>query len=221
LAEASDKDTKKGNQMTISPVVIPAPAPAKIVGKALYLELVIDPALDEDKIPVWRKKAVRQVIIMPDYLDEVGLPKSAMVWERVISPYSPRQQWESSVIGGRLVKEATQEAFDACESYHFQYSEYTTDELKTMSAREKHEATIYTLKEKLKGVFLDTKVETDEKGDSRQVASQLWKIRDSKPLAIEITNEELETASSYTTPQSVIRRIQKARVSAGFPEKLF
>jgi hypothetical protein len=207
--------------MTISPIVVATPSPAKIVGKALYLELVIDPSIDEDKIPVWRKKAVKQVIIMPEHLDEVGITQPTQIWERTISPYSPRQQWDNSKMDkSRLVKEATKEAMEACESYHFQYPTYDADELKVMSAKQRHEATIYTLKEKLKGVFLDTKVETDENGNAYSVATQTWVIRDSKPLAIEITNEELETARSYTTPQSVIRRIQKARVSAGFPEKL-
>jgi hypothetical protein len=206
--------------MTISPIVVAPPAP-KIVGKALYLELVIDPSIDEDKIPVWRKKAVKQVIIMPEHLDEVGISQPTQIWERTISPYSPRQQWDNSKMDkSRLVKEATKESLEACEGYHFQYPTYEADELKSMSAREIHEATIYTLKEKLKGVFLDTKVETDENGNAYSKATQTWVIRDSKPLAIEITNEELETARSYTTPQSVIRRIQKARVSAGFPEKL-
>jgi len=221
LAEASDKDTKKGNQMTISPIVIPTPPPAKIVGKALYLELVIDPAIDEDKIPVWRKKGVKQVIIMPEHLDEVGIAQPIQIWERTVSPYSPRSQWDNNIIGnGRLIKQVDREAIDACDSYHFQYPTYTSDEVKAMSAKERHEATTLSLKEKLKSVFLDTTVETDENGDARSKANQLWVVRDSKPLAIEITNEELETARSHTTPQSVIRRIQKARVSAGFPEKL-
>jgi hypothetical protein len=207
--------------MTISPIIIPAPAPAKIVGKALYLELVIDPTMDEDKIPVWRKKGVKQVIIMPEHLDEVGVSKPTQIWERLVSPYSPRSQWDNNIIGNtKLIKPITQEALDACEAYHFAYPTYSSDEVKAMSAKEKHEATILSLKEKLKGVFLETTVETDENGDARSKAVQLWVVRDSKPLAVEITNEELETARSYTTPQSLIRRIQKARVSAGFPEKL-
>ena len=207
--------------MTISPVIIPAPTPTKIVGKALYLELVIDPKIDEDKIPVWRKKGVKQVIIMPEHLDEVGISQPTQIWERTVSPYSPRSQWDNNIISdSKLIKPTTQEALDACEAYHFSYPTYTSDEVKAMSAKEKHEATILSLKEKLKGVFLDTVVETDENGDTRSKAIQLWVVRDSKPLAIEITNEELETARSHTTPQSVIRRIQKARVSVGFPEKL-
>jgi hypothetical protein len=207
--------------MTISPIIIPAPAPTKIVGKALYLELVIDPTMDEDKIPVWRKKGVKQVIIMPEHLDEVGISQPTQLWERTVSPYSPKSQWDNNKIGsGRLIKPITQEALDACEAYHFSYPTYNSDEVKAMSAKEKHEATILSLKEKLKGVFLDTVVETDENGDACSKAIQLWVVRDSKPLAVEITNEELETARSSTTPQSVIRRIQKARVSAGFPEKL-
>jgi hypothetical protein len=207
--------------MTISPIIIPAPAPTKIVGKALYLELVIDPTMDEDKIPVWRKKAVKQVIIMPEHLDEVGVSQPTQLWERTVSPYSPRSQWDYNIIGsGRLIKEVDTKAIEACEGYHFQYPTYTSDEVKAMSAKEKHEATTLSLKEKLKSVFLDTTVETDENGDARSKATQLWVVRDSKPLAVEITNEELETARSHSTPQSVIRRIQKARVSAGFPEKL-
>jgi len=60
----------------------------------------------------------------------------------------------------------------------------------------------------------------DENGESTMVATQTWVVRDSKPLAIEMTNEELDLARSGKTPQAVIRRIQKARLSAGFPEKI-
>ena len=202
--------------MTISPIVVAPPAP-KIVGKALYLELVIDPSIDEDKIPDWRKKAVKQVIIMPEHLDEVGISQPTQIWERTISPYSPRQQWDNSKMDkSRLVKEATKESLEACEGYHFQYPTYEADELKSMSAREIHEATIYTLKEKLKGVFLDTKVETDENGNAYSKATQTWVIRDSKPLAIEITNEELETARSYTTHNQLFAESKKLEYLLAF-----
>jgi hypothetical protein len=72
----------------------------------------------------------------------------------------------------------------------------------------------------MKGYLLDTYSVKDENGESTMVATQTWVVRDSKPLAIELTNEELDLARSGKTPQAVIRRIQKARLSAGFPEKI-
>lgn len=218
LAKASDKDTEtKGNQMTISPIM----TSPRIQGKALYLELVNNPDAPEGSIGMWHKGSVKQIIIMPQHLDEVGIAQPAQIWDRTISSRSPRSQWDNNKFGsGRLVKKLSDEKLADVDSWHISYDNYSPDELTSLMPSEKHEAAIYTIKEKMKSYLIDTYHTKDEKGESITNATQTWAIRDSKPLAVEITNEELEQARLGTTPQSVIRRIQKARVSAGFPEKL-
>jgi hypothetical protein len=203
--------------MTISPIVMTP----RIAGKALYLELVNNPEIPEDRLGHWNKKAVRQLIILPQSLDEVGIPQPIQVWHRTVSANSPRRQWESDTLGaGRFVKKPTQEQLDS-DDYHLSYNSYTKEELDSMTDKEKHEAGAFTLAERLKGLLLDNFYNRDENGDSSSEVLQSWVIRDSKPLAVEVLDEELAQARSHTTPQAIIRRIQKARVSAGFPEKLF
>jgi hypothetical protein len=221
LAKASDKDTEtKGNQMTIHPIVLTTP-PATIQGKALYLELVNNPDAPAESVHLWNKDSVKQVLILPQHLDEIGNVQPVQIWDRVISPRSLRSQWDNNKIGsGRLVKKLTEEDLGGLDSWHTIYNNYESDELASMSAKEKHEATLYTIFEKLKNSFIGTYTLRDAEGNNETHATQTWIIRDSKPLAIEITNEEFDQARLGKTPQAVIRRIQKARVSAGFPEKI-
>jgi hypothetical protein len=203
--------------MTITPIILSP----RIAGKALYLELVNNPDVPEAKLGYWQKKGVKQVIILPQNLDEVGIAQPIQIWQRVVSPHSPRSQWDSDTIGsGRFVKKPSQEKLDA-DDYHLSYETYTKDELDAMTDRDKHESGVYTLAEKLKGVLLDNLYTRDENGDSSSEVLQTWVIRDSKPLAVEVLDDELEQARCGKTPQAIIRRIQKARVSAGFPEKMF
>lgn len=192
-----------------------------IVGKALYLELVNNPDAPEGSIGAWHKDAVKQVIILPQHLDEVGIAQPVQIWDRVISSRSPRSQWDANRFGsGRLVKKLDESVFEDNDRYHISYSTYSSDELTGMSAMDKHEATIYTISERLKSYFLDCYTTTDAEGNAKTSATQTWVVRDSKPLAIEMTDEEFEQARRGKTPQAVIRRIQKARLSAGFPEKI-
>jgi hypothetical protein len=197
-----------------------ASAIPKIAGKALYLELINNP--DAGSIGYWYKNGVKQVIILPQHLDEVGISQPVQIWHRVVSEHSPRSQWDMEILGnGRLVKKPTQEQLDSATNYHFAYDSYTKEELDFMTDREKHEAGVFTLGERVKGLLLDTYHETDAEGNSLSRVQQTWLIRDSKPLAVEVLDNELEQARSHKTPQAIIRRIQKARVSAGFPEKMF
>lgn len=204
-------------------VATTAPAMPKIIGKALYLELVNNPDLDPKHLGYWYKNAIRQVIIMPEHLDEVGNTQPAQVWERVVSAHSPRSQWNNNKIS-RLIKKATPEQIEAEGSYHYSFAPYTSDEYKGLTDREKFDSGIYTLGISLKGLLLDTHYEEtvlpNGETERTNVAHQAWVLRDSKPVVVEITDEDASLARSHTTPQAVIRRIQKARVAVGFPEKL-
>jgi hypothetical protein len=52
----------------------------------------------------------------------------------------------------------------------------------------------------------------------RQVAYGL--VVRNKPIVVEITSIDLSDVTDWKTPPAALRRIQKARVSLGFPEKL-
>lgn len=41
-----------------------------------------------------------------------------------------------------------------------------------------------------------------------------------RPIVVEVSALDLNEISKYTTPQALMRRLQKARVACGFPEKL-
>ena len=205
--------------MTITPIIITPPMP-KIVGKALYLELINNPDAPEGSIGYWAKGGVKQVIILPQTLDAVGIAQPVQIWERVVSTHSPRSQWDNNTIRS-FVKLPTSEHLEKHkDSYHLPLETYSSDELLAMTDPEKVEIGVRTLNFRIKQLLVDNYNLRTPEGEYTSHATQTWIVRDSKPLAVEITDEEVELARSGTTPQSIIRRIQKARVSAGFPEKL-
>jgi hypothetical protein len=205
--------------MTITPIIITPPMP-KIVGKALYLELVNNPDAPEGSIGYWSKGGVKQVIILPQTLDAVGIAQPVQIWDRVVSAHSPRSQWDNNTIRS-FVKLPTSEHLEKHkDSYHLPLETYSSDELLAMTDPEKVEIGVRTLNFRVKQLLVDNYTLKSPEGEYTTLATQTWIVRDSKPLAVEITDEEVELARSGTTPQSIIRRIQKARVSAGFPEKL-
>lgn len=59
-----------------------------------------------------------------------------------------------------------------------------------------------------------------EKSLERYLAGQEVELR-SKPIVLEITSIDLADVREYKAPVPALRRLQKARVSLGFPEKLF
>jgi hypothetical protein len=59
-----------------------------------------------------------------------------------------------------------------------------------------------------------------EKSLERYLTGQEVELR-SKPIVVEITSIDLADIREYKAPTPALRRLQKARVSLGFPEKLF
>lgn len=59
-----------------------------------------------------------------------------------------------------------------------------------------------------------------EKSLERYLNGQEVELR-SKPIVLEITSIDLADVREYKAPTPALRRLQKARVSLGFPEKLF
>ena len=49
----------------------------------------------------------------------------------------------------------------------------------------------------------------------------LKNLRGSRPIVFEMTDVDFTDVRSWKAPASALRRIQKARVAIGFPEKLF
>ena len=226
------KDTKKGQTemtsvMPPAAVATAAPATAKIIGKAVYLELINNPDADSRTFGYWSKNAVYQVILFPEHLDSAGNVKPAQLWQRVVSATTPRSQWDKVAISRLYNPKGIEEKLaetDENQNYHFSFPAYSSDEYKSLTDKEKFDSALFTLETLLRGVFVGTFHErtTLPNGDTetKVVAQQGWIVRNSKPLVVEITDEDAENVDSYTTPQALIRRIQKARVSVGFPEKL-
>lgn len=196
----------------------------KIVGKALYLELVADPSLSSDKarsLLGWQHTGVKQLVIFPQYQDDTGKVYSPFVLSRVVSSYSPKAQWDSNYVDECVKKlELDSKSAEAHPNY-VEFSEYTKAEWDLITEREKYESRKLALELTLKRHLIDTTYEGE--GDERKVvAEQGWVVRNSKPIAVEVTDEDYKELIQYRkTPQAVIRRINKVRsMTPDFPEKL-
>jgi hypothetical protein len=55
----------------------------------------------------------------------------------------------------------------------------------------------------------------------RQIMYGATELRGSRPIVFEMTDVDFTDVKTWKAPASALRRIQKARVSIGFPEKLF
>jgi hypothetical protein len=196
----------------------------KIVGKAVYLELVPNPALSEDErlsaCGWYGKNGTKQLIIFPEYLDESGKTLSSIIMTRIISEHSPRAQWE--IHNARsLPKPLDSVEADSGNASYATLATYSKDEWAELSeigrqASKKLSLDI-ELRNQMNGAYYSGEAESRV-----VVSSQAWVIRDSKALAVEVTNEDMEMLHNESkTPQAVIRRVNKIRESvASFPTKL-
>lgn len=201
--------------------------PAKIVGKAIYLELHPNPALDEDtrKSVSWNLNTTRQLIIFPAWTDDSGKTHNARYMSRDISSVSPRSQWgfNSGIVPIGELK-ADEDSYYA--DRYYTYDNLKADQLALMSDEDKVRATLSNITLVLQREFSATKWERipdPTTGESTPVtkAFQGWAVRENKPLAIEVTDEDMKLVATSTTPQAVIRRINKVRATIdNFPEKL-
>jgi hypothetical protein len=48
-----------------------------------------------------------------------------------------------------------------------------------------------------------------------------WKLRNDKPLVVEVSQQDLIDVSKWSSPQGLLRRVLRTRKEAGFPEELF
>jgi hypothetical protein len=200
-----------------------AVATPKIVGKAIYLELVGNDTIPEDELRQllgWQHKGTKQIILFPEYQDDTGKVWGAVVMERLISSHSPKAQWDFTYIDRLRTKPA--ENNDSNDHY-VNYNNYSNAEWADLTEREKFEARKRGLEVVLRNqVISTTYTERDSEGNRGTIAKQGWVVREGKPISVELTDEDLNDLHLKSkTPQAVIRRINKVRETLDkFPAKL-
>lgn len=201
-------------------------AKPKIAGKALYLELVPNPDVDESQIQSlvgWygsRGDATKQIIVFPQYQDDTGEIYDPVIMTRTVSAHSPRAQWDTRRVSERL-KPIAGELEENNYNNYVSLERYSREEWGTLTEREKYDSRKLDIELTLKRELLGLTYEGE--GDEREaVAKQGWVVRDKKPIAVEITDQDLqELYNERKTPQAVIRRINKVRGTLDkFPAKL-
>ena len=201
-------------------------ATPKIVGKAIYLELIADDTIPEDKrrsLLGWQHNGTKQVIVFPQYQDDTGKVYEPTVMSRLVSEHSPRAQWDTSPV--REYPKPQSEA-DEKENYsgYSTIPTYSKDEWAELSEKEKHDSRVLGLNYLLRRELLNTSYEYVGEGDSQTrelVTEQGWVVRDDKPISVEITDQDYAELVDHKTPQAVIRRINKVRGTLDkFPAKL-
>lgn len=203
-------------------------ATPKIVGNALYLELVPNPDLTEEQqnaVLGWRKAGVKQIVLFPEYQDDTGRTKNAVIMSRELSTYSPRAQWDLT-IGRAFPKpidpDKLAEAYANTSGYSWvQYDDYTKAEWDALTEKEKADAKTLWLDLQMRNQLLSSGWVKNAEGEREELSAQAWVVREGKPIAVEITDEDYRLLHDHTTPQAVIRRINKVRESLDkFPTKL-
>jgi hypothetical protein len=196
----------------------------KIVGKAIYLELVPNPALSADEKASacgwYGKNGTKQLIIFPEYLEDSGKTRNSVIMTRIIGEHSPRAQWEIHNARG-LPKPLDSAETDSRNSSYTTLATYSRDEWAELSEIGRQASKKLSLDIELRN-NMNGGYYSGEAENRKIVATQAWVIRDSKALAVEVTNEDMETLHNGSkTPQAVIRRVNKIRESvASFPTKL-
>jgi hypothetical protein len=203
-----------------------AVATPKIVGKALYLELIADETIPEETrraLLGWQHNGTKQIIVFPQYQDDSGNVHEAVVMSRLVSEHSPRSQWDMTWT--RSFPKPNPERKEADYSGYATIPTYTRDEWKEATEREKHEARKLAIDFAIRRQMIDTRNEYSGEGDSQvrtTVAQQGWIVREGKPISVEITDQDCQDVFVHSkTPQAVIRRINKVRGTLDkFPAKL-
>lgn len=197
----------------------------KIEGNALYLELVANPELSEEeqrKFLGWQNESTKQMIIFPVTELSNGL-RRGVIMSRVVGKYTRKAQWDFEVYGDN-----TRNRFDLSsyasfianpEEDSFSYYRRSGDDYwDTYSVDEKAQVNAIAMANRISQELVGSSYDYDTSTYTRK---QAWVVRDNKPFAVEYTTEDIELAVEYTTPQAVIRRINKVRGTLdNFPEKL-
>jgi type II secretory ATPase GspE/PulE/Tfp pilus assembly ATPase PilB-like protein len=102
------------------------------------------------------------------------------------------------------------------------YPNYSREEWAEATEREKFESRKRAMGLLLKNQLLGTTWTTNTEGERVVLATQAYVVRDDKPIAVEVTDQDLSDLHLHRkTPQAVIRRINKVRDTLDkFPAKL-
>lgn len=199
-------------------------------GQALYLELVPEESLTEEeqrRLVGWRgTNAVKQVIVFPPSVDDTGREQRGTILTRMVSPHSPRSQWEWNNTTTQKIS-----GIDLEDENNYsivkRYSQEDWDLLPEATKISSHKLAVEVmLRSEL--MFTDYLRDSegqyvrDENGNVTSIVKQGWVIRGGKPIAVETTDEDYaDLHDKSKTPQAVIRRINKVRDSlADYPAKL-
>ena len=199
-------------------------------GQALYLELVPEESLTEDeqrRLVGWRgTNAVKQVIVFPPSVDDTGREQRGTILTRMVSPHSPRSQWDWGNTTTHRVSGIDPEDENSY-SIVKRYSQEEWDLLPEATKISSHKIAVEVM---LRNELLFTdylrdsegQYVRDENGSVTTIVKQGWTIRGGKPIAVETTDEDYaDLHDKSKTPQAVIRRINKVRDSlADYPAKL-
>jgi hypothetical protein len=205
-----------------APLVAP-----KITGKAVYLELVVNPALTPDQqrtVCGWHGAAsTKQMILFPQYQDDTGKIRNVVVMTRTVSENAPRAQWDTTYTRGYA--KLDEPDMEGLGGYHADYTDvenYSKEEFDGLPVLQQVASRQRTLRLTLKRELLGTVYGELINGERENSVVQGWVVRDDTPLAVEITNEDMALLHDENkTPQAVIRRINKVRESVlTFPNKL-
>ena len=170
----------------------------------------------------WQYKGTKQILIFPEYQDDLGKTHEAVAMSRVISENTPRSQWDTTYL--RHPKPlGTPEPEEKSGYYndYFSVQTYNSQEWDELPIAGRAESKKLAIELYLRGEMIGTTYVGE--GDERvMLAKQGWIVRDSKPFAVEVTDEDYyDLHRNSKTPQAVIRRINKVRESIStFPNKL-
>lgn len=198
----------------------------EVIGKALYLEL-------ESSM---RSSRITQIILLPSYLDNSGEQHQMTIMYRSLDEYSPRAQWDFRKLESGISPDwkdisKLEEKSDWRGNPYYEPKFQITDTTvrSYWSDEEKEKVTIFNAmseEDKAKhhraGLELDLIGALFHKDPTTEVVTPKGMFRSplTKPLVVEVTNDDMELAIHYKTPQALIRRIQKVRVAKGLPEKI-
>lgn len=192
--------------MTISPVkILP-----EVVGKALYLEM--SPVLDDEgKARVWQgADSIQQVVIIPNGKDSAGNDVKPTMLSRIVSPASPRSQWDTDQLhpipnDAEILKE-----LDDSENRYLSYKGIDKDEFEAYPDEIKRNLFANGISHKIRTLSLRSTSSWDEETKAYiRGYEEIWTL--TKSFAVEVTDEDLGAVRSWKTPQAIIRRINKVK----------
>jgi len=204
---------------TLAPAAV-ATTP-EVVGKAVYLEAI--PVLDAEGKPVisWygSGNSVKQIIIFPAGMDNAGRKVQPTIYDRTVSKSYPKAQWSNTTI--QPMPSKSEFRIRGEESYRGLVVESPTPaELEAMPEEIQQAYLTNSIEKQMFSELMYEKSTYDpETGNYKVEAIPAWTV--TRKFTVEVTDKDLADVRGWKTPQAVIRRITKVRVSLGLPEKLF